>query len=210
LIKNFTGNDAITARFLHQSEFTFYPKFKLICNTNYLPLVTDTTVFKSDRVQVIPFTKHFEESEQDKQLKNKLSSNESLSGILDWCIRGWLLFNQEGLTEPETIRTSTVEYAQSSDKLENFIGDCLSKKQGHNLAIKDVYAKYEEWCSDNGYHTENKGNFIADIKSKNIYRVSGTVNGKTTRNIIAGYDFADDETEDFVLVDDTNETLPFN
>ena len=77
-----TGRDTISARFLHQSEFQFTPCFKLICNTNYLPIVSDTTIFKSDRVQVISFDRHFTESEQDKTLKNKLSTGSALSGIL--------------------------------------------------------------------------------------------------------------------------------
>ena len=44
------------------------------------------------------------------------------------------------------------------------------------------------------------------MKSKNIYKASGTVNGKTVRNIIRGYDFA---IEDFIEVDES-EPLPFD
>ena len=206
LLKSMTGRDIISARFLHQSEFQFTPCFKLICNTNYLPIVSDTTIFKSDRVQVISFDRHFAESEQDKTLKNKLSTGNALSGILNWCISGWLLFCKEGLGEPENIRAATVEYANSSDKMQNFINDCLVEKKGCNIAIKDLYEKYEEWCNDNGFHTENKRNFIDDVKSKNIYKASGTVNGKTVRNIIRGYDFA---SEDFIEIDES-EPLPFD
>lgn len=119
---------------------------------------------------------------------------------------GWLLFCKEGLDEPENIRAATVEYANSSDKMQNFINDCLVEKKGCNIAIKDLYEKYEEWCNDNGFHTENKRNFIDDVKSKNIYKTSGTVNGKTVRNIIRGYDFA---SEDFIEVDES-EPLPFD
>ena len=86
------------------------------------------------------------------------------------------------------------------------INDCLVEKKGCNIAIKDLYEKYEEWCNDNGFHTENKRNFIDDVKSKNIYKASGTVNGKTVRNIIRGYDFA---SEDFIEIDES-EPLPFD
>lgn len=206
LLKSMTGRDTISARFLHQSEFSFIPRFKLICNTNFLPIVSDTTIFKSDRVKVISFDRHFTECEQDKTLKNKLSAEEALSGILNWCIEGWLLFCKEGLGEPEDIRGATIEYANSSDKLQNFINDCLIEKKGCNISIKDLYEKYEEWCNDNGFYTENKRNFIDDVKSKNIYKASGTVSGKTVRNIIFGYDFAG---EDFIEVDAT-ESLPFD
>ena len=69
LVKTLTGRDRVTARFLHQNEFSFTPKFKLILNTNYLPTITDNTIFKSGRVRVVSFNKHFEESEQNKKLK---------------------------------------------------------------------------------------------------------------------------------------------
>ena len=110
------------------------------------------------------------------------------------------------MDEPENIRAATVEYANSSDKMQNFINDCLVEKKGYNIAIKDLYEKYEEWCNDNGFHTENKRNFIDDVKSKNIYKASGTVNGKTVRNIIRGYDFV---SEDFIEIDES-EPLPFD
>lgn len=205
LLKVMIGRDTITARFLHESEFEYVPYFKLICNTNFLPVTTDPTIFKSDRVQVIPFNRHFEPQEQDKQLKNRLASNESLSGILNWCLQGWLLLNKEGLEEPQAIRTSTEDYAQSSDKLQSFINDCLIKKKDCNLAIKDVYSKYEEWCQDCGYHTENKQNFISDIKAKGIFKNSGTINGKTAKNIIHGYDFLNEFEETT-----TDNEIPFS
>ena len=66
LLKSLLGRDSITARHLHQREFSFIPKFKLVINTNYLPTITDDTVFSSGRINVISFDRHFEPQEQDK------------------------------------------------------------------------------------------------------------------------------------------------
>lgn len=66
LLKSLLGRDSITARHLHQREFSFMPKFKLVINTNYLPAITDDTVFTSGRINVISFDRHFEPEEQDK------------------------------------------------------------------------------------------------------------------------------------------------
>lgn len=84
LVKTLTGRDRVTARFLHQNEFSFTPKFKLILNTNYLPTITDNTIFKSGRVRVVSFSKHFEEKEQNKRLKDDL--REESAGRLRGCI----------------------------------------------------------------------------------------------------------------------------
>lgn len=198
LLKTLTGRDTIVARFLHQDEFQFVPKFKMICNTNFLPVVSDNTIFKSDRIQVVSFDRHFEEAEQDKTLKDKLSTNEALSGILNWMIEGWIAFCREGLEVPEAIKKSTTDYESSSDKLQNFINECLAEAEGKNISVKETYARYEKWCSENGYHVENKQNFISDCKAKGIYKERGMVDGSQVRNIIKDYEFAEDG---FVEVD---------
>ena len=189
LIKNLTGRDTITARFLHQCEFSFIPKFKLLCNTNYLPVTTDMTIFSSGRIQIITFDKHFSEHEQDKTLKSKLQSDEAMSAILNWCIEGWLSFCKEGLEVPEAVQNATQEYRCNSDKISNFIADCL-EISNTNVSVKESYTAYEKWCKENGFFVENKKNFIDELKSKGIFAERGMVKGKQTRNIIKGYDFA--------------------
>ncbi len=69
LVKRLTGNDTINARYLHENSFDFRPVFKIFINTNYLPNVSDMTLFDSGRLKIIPFKRHFEEAEQDKGLK---------------------------------------------------------------------------------------------------------------------------------------------
>lgn len=82
LLKSLLGRDSITARHLYQRETTFIPKFKLVINTNFLPTVTDDTVFSSGRINVVSFDRHFEPQEQDKDLKNRLRDKSEMSGIL--------------------------------------------------------------------------------------------------------------------------------
>lgn len=186
LLKSLLGRDSITARHLHQREFEFIPKFKLVINTNYLPTITDDTVFSSGRINVISFDRHFEPHEQDKYLKDRLREKRELSGILNWCIEGLRLYRKEGLEPPEAVRSATNSYRTDSDKIGNFINECLNKT-GRNSKAKDIYDAYAKWCDDNGYGCENKGNFFSELKGKGLFAASGTVDGKTARNIVRGY-----------------------
>ncbi|MCM1325246.1 MAG: phage/plasmid primase, P4 family [Bacteroidales bacterium] len=204
LLKSLLGRDSITARHLHQREFSFVPKFKLLINTNYLPTITDDTVFSSGRINVISFDRHFEPQEQDKDLKNRLRDKQELSGILNWCIEGLQLYRQQGLEPPQAVQTATNTYRTDSDKIGNFINECLIKT-GRNSKAKDIYEAYTKWCEDNGYGCENKGNFFAELKTKGLFMNSGTVEGKTVRNIVKGYTV---ET-DFVKYEG-KEPLPFD
>lgn len=203
LLKSLLGRDSITARHLHQREFSFIPKFKLVINTNYLPTITDDTVFSSGRINVISFDRHFEPHEQDKNLKDKLRDKNELSGILNWCIEGLRLYREQGLEPPNTVRNATETYRTDSDKIGNFINECLAKT-GKNSKAKDIYDAYVKWCENNGYGVENKGNFFAELKTKGLFMNSGTVNGKTVRNIVRGYTI---ET-DFIEIDNL-EDIPF-
>ena len=203
LVKTLTGRDRVTARFLHQNEFSFTPKFKLILNTNYLPTITDNTIFKSGRVRVVSFNKHFEESEQNKKLKDDLKAESA--GILNWMIEGLYLYRREGLTPPAAVQGSTEEYENDSDKIGRFISECLVKSD-KNVSAKAVYETYSKWCSASGCGIENKGNFFTELKVKVIFATSGTVNGRTVRNVVKGYELAED---DFVAVDDDT-LLPFD
>lgn len=203
LVKTLTGRDRVTARFLHQNEFSFTPKFKLILNTNYLPTITDNTIFKSGRVRVVSFNKHFEESEQNKKLKDDLKAESA--GILNWMIEGLYLYRLEGLMPPAAVQGSTEEYENDSDKIGRFISECLVKSD-KNVSAKIVYETYSKWCSASGCGIENKGNFFTELKVKGIFATSGTVNGRTVRNVVKGYELAED---DFAAVDDDT-PLPFD
>ena len=87
---------------------------------------------------------------------------------------------------PAAVQTATDTYRTDSDKLGNFINECLTKTDKNSKA-KDVYEAYTKWCEDNGYGCENKGNFFAELKTKGLFMSSGTVEGKTVRNIVRGY-----------------------
>lgn len=194
LLKSLLGRDSITARHLHQREFSFIPKFKLVINTNFLPTIVDDTVFGSGRINVISFDRHFEPHEQDKHLKEKLRSSRELSGILNWCVEGLRLYRNQGLEPPDKVKDATETYRADSDKVGSFINECLTKT-GRNSKAKDVYDAYSTWCDDNGYGCENKGNFFSELKNKGLFATSGTVDGKTVKNIVKAYTIETDFEE---------------
>ncbi|MBP3428260.1 MAG: DNA primase [Clostridia bacterium] len=161
LVKSMTGNDTLTARFLHENSFEYRPQFKMFINTNYLPQITDLTLFSSGRIKTIPFERHFEEEEQDRSLKETFSRPQNLSGILNWCIEGLRLLEEEGLAEPDAVREATAQYAHESDKLALFMEEFLEPAPAALERTARVYAAYQRWCQDNGFCAENVRNFRA-------------------------------------------------
>lgn len=191
LLKTLLGRDRIVARHLHEREFEFVPVFKLFMNTNYLPIIQDDTLFSSGRINVITFDRHFSEEEQDKTLKNRLRESENLSGILNWCIEGLKNFYIEGLKPTAAIIDATAEYRRESDKFGKFIAECF-EAANENVTASSAYSVYENWCRACGYGCENRGNFFAELRSKNLMSKSGTVDGKTKQRVIKGYKFVEE------------------
>lgn len=185
-LKSMTGNDTINARFLHENSFDFRPQFKLYINTNYLPVVTDLTLFNSGRVICLPFDRHFSEEEQDKGLKSEFAQPENQSAILNWLIEGFRLLREEGLTAPEAVARSTESYRLESDKTAQFIAECMTKDQTAVERTSEVYARYKAWCAENGFKCESAKNF------KQCLAVFGSVerkrfNGSEKNSVFCGY-----------------------
>lgn len=189
LLKTLTGRDKIVARFLNQNEFEFYPIFKLFISSNYLPIINDDTVFKSERIKVITFERHFKEEEQDKTLKDKLKTENEISGIFNWCLEGLRSFRKDELIIPKEVEIATAEYERKNDKIAKFFNQELVKNSKKNISCSDAHNKYCEWCDKNKLPTLSKSNFMKYLKDKKLWKKRGTVNGKTVQNIIPGYEF---------------------
>lgn len=186
-IKQLTGRDTITARELYRAEFEFIPRFKLIFNTNYLPRILDLTVFKSDRVNVITFDRHFASREQDKTLKDRLRAAGELSGILNWCVDGLRLYREEELEPPLAVRVATKNYLSDSDRIAQFLTECMEHSERGGTSLKDAYTAYQRWCDEGGCRAENKQKFKADLESRGLIAPTATINGKTIKRVVKGY-----------------------
>lgn len=171
-LKAMTGNDSLNARFLNENSFDFKPQFKIYINTNYLPVVTDMTLFTSGRIITVPFERHFDEDEQDKTLKAEFAKPENKSAILNWLIEGFKMQKEDGLSLPYSVQKATENYQNNSDKIRCFVDDCLILDAESECKTADVYARYKEWCSDNGYYPEGTQTFkqglltFAEVKKK--------------------------------------------
>ena len=169
LTKQMTGNNILTARYLRENSFEFKPQFKLFIDTNHLPQTSDMTLFESDRINIIPFYRHFKADERDIDLKAFFAKPENLSGILNWCLEGFRLYAKEGLEMPKSVKEATQKYREQSDRLMMFRNQCLKKEIGQELRAQAVYARYKDWCADNGYKYENAGNFRKKMEQYFVY-----------------------------------------
>ena len=166
LVKQLTGGDTYTARFLNENPIEFTPEFKIIVSTNHLPRTSDDSVFLSDRIKLIPFERHFTPEEQDTGLKNLFRKKDSMSGIFNWLVEGYRLLINEGLSMPYKVKTAINEYRQEADVIGTFLCECAVFEDGHRTATSELYTAYTLWMKDNGYRPMNNKNFVAELRRR--------------------------------------------
>jgi putative DNA primase/helicase len=146
-IKSLTGRDPRKTRQLHSTAFTFTPQFTMWLSTNFLPKVNDDSIFKSDRVWVIEFNKHFDESNRDTDLKLLFDKKENRAIILQWLVEGYSKYVKDGLNPPECVREATAKYARENDRILCFKEECLEDVPESTVSNAAMYACYKNWCS---------------------------------------------------------------
>src|SRR5579884_49993 len=164
-VKQLTGGDTISARFLHAEFFTFRPQFKLWLATNHKPTVRGTDDGIWDRIRLVPFSIRIPDTEVDRELPLKLRGE--LSGILAWAVRGCRQWQRDGrLGEPDTVRAATAGYRAEMDVLAVFLRDRCVALSSVSVPVKDLHAAYRAWCEENGEYPLSQRELTARLKER--------------------------------------------
>jgi putative DNA primase/helicase len=144
LVKDLTGGEDVSARFMRGEWFSFTPTFTPWLATNHRPVIRGTDEAIWDRIRLIPFNVRIPEAEQDRQLIDKLKSE--AIGILTWIIEGAVDWYQNGLSSPKEVQVATSTYRTEMDTLGGFIEDRCVVDAGLSVTAKALYEAYRAWC----------------------------------------------------------------
>lgn len=143
-VKNMTGRDDLTARFLYGQQFTFTPVVKFVLSSNYLPSVHDSTDGGLRRRLVIaPFMQNLEDV-RDISLKERLKDPDEIAAVLAWCVEGCLKWQRDGGlgTPPKSFQRQARSFYADSDTLQQFIDEECCIGDGCRAKVKDFYERY--------------------------------------------------------------------
>ena len=174
LIKQLTGGEPITARFLRKEFFEFVPEFKIFFTTNHKPIVKGDDEGIWRRIRLIPFTYTVPKEEVDKQLPEKLRAE--LPGILRWAVEGCLKWKQEGLGEPADVKAATDEYKEEMDLLSNFMEDCCVVMPAAKIPVNVIHKEYMKWADENGEYPMKQRAFSNRLQMKGFNKRKSTGN----------------------------------
>lgn len=156
-VKQLTGGDAVTARFMRQDNFTFTPQFKLIIAGNHKPSLRTVDDANKRRFRLLPFT--IRPANPNPNLEDEL--RKEWPEILRWMIDGALKWQASGLRPPDKVSIATAQYFEDQDNLSQWLDECCEVNNrelietGVTSAMlccrsSDLYADWKKWCDANG------------------------------------------------------------
>lgn len=148
-IKQLTGGDPITARFMKQDDFTFRPQFKLTIVGNNKPTLQSVDEAARRRFNVVPFLHKPDRPDTDLEAKLR----REWPAILRWMIEGSLDWQRHGLVRPEVVRNATAEYFEAQDHFGRWLAERCDLIPTMSERPSNLLHSFTEWCQANGEPT---------------------------------------------------------
>lgn len=146
LIKQLTGGDKVTARFLYQDGFEFTPQMKIWFATNHDPDARDEAMWR--RLKKVSFDHVIPKEQRNPHLKTMVRDPE-IGGraILAWAVRGaveW--YGDRDLHEPTAVTMATEMYRVDQDRVMAFVNEVLVLDPNSVITARDGYNAWSAWC----------------------------------------------------------------
>jgi putative DNA primase/helicase len=178
LVKKLSGGDQVTARFLFQEEFQFYPQLKLWWAFNHPPGLNDFTHSLMRRLKLIPFEEVIDGAEKIDQAILLGWHKEELAGIFNWELEGLKKFQSEGLKDIPAVTNAVKEFKEEQDRLHEFIQDKCYVSGVDGVPEQDMVTSatilckmFNEWADQNNEKQMSQRKFSMEMKERGFKRV---------------------------------------
>jgi putative DNA primase/helicase len=166
LFKLIVGGDPVSADRKHRDRFTFTCHALLIFSANTPPMTSDQTQAWFDRWITIPFPNRFRgTSREDIHLREKLTSEAELEGLLVRAVRGLQRLMARGRFDvPASVSAKAEEYREALDSVRAFIKAECRIERGAWTKRADLYGRYETFCHGENRHVLKASNVYARLR----------------------------------------------
>lgn len=164
VIKDLTGGDKMTARFMRQDFFDFDPQLTLMIAGNTQPSFRGVDEAIRARVVLVPFTVTIPAEKRDTRLTEKLM--EEGPAILRWAIEGALEWHRIGLAVPHSVTAASAEYFDAEDTVGQFLGDETMRVVGHFETAQAIHMRFETWCMRQGLQSWSQNTLIKELRGR--------------------------------------------
>ncbi|HXG07336.1 MAG TPA: phage/plasmid primase, P4 family [Nitrososphaera sp.] len=165
------SGDRIRAQRKHQQPFTFKPYAKLIFSANQIPETSDKSYAYFRRWVIIPFFRTFEGKNRDETLKEKLTTEEELSGLLNLALKGLKKLRDEHGFKDDDVEEIKRQYELGASRIKTFIEEeCILQPENENLWIESdkLREAFKAYCEKEGTSFINERKLGEELKALGI------------------------------------------
>jgi putative DNA primase/helicase len=145
-IKNLTGGDRLSARFMRGDFFDFTPTHKIMISGNTKPSLRNVDEGIRRRLLLVPFTVRIPPPERDPQLVEKLKAE--WPAILRWMVDGCLEWQRVGLVVPTIVRDATEEYLTEQDILAQWVDESIERVADAFVLTRVLFKSWKLFCEE--------------------------------------------------------------
>jgi putative DNA primase/helicase len=149
-IKELTGDDVLTARFMRQDFFEFRMTQTHVIVGNYKPRLRGGDAALARRFVLVPFLAKFEGAGRDPDMLKKLRAEGP--AILQWMIDGAVTWHSDGLNIPATVSAASADYMSDNDDVAVWIDECCTRYPDASAKANSLYESFAHWIKARGQH----------------------------------------------------------
>ena len=166
-IKEITGGDRVSARFMRQDFFTYVPSYKLVIAGNHKPAIRNIDEAMRRRLHLVPFTLTIPPEQRDKRLQEKLLTERD--GILAWALEGCLAWQRLGrLDPPRQVMDATEEYFEAEDALGRWMDERCVRLAGARSLTAELFNDWKQWADAAGEYVGSQRHFSDRLVTRGV------------------------------------------
>jgi putative DNA primase/helicase len=185
LFKSLVTGEMISGEKKFKGRFDFVPYSKLLFSCNKMPQTPDDTdaFFRRWLITAFPIQFLPDNPKTDPNLKDKLTTPEELSGILNWALQGLeRLLKQGKFSTGETVEQTRDRYTLLSTPVQAFAERRLVVAHGKVETKETVYNAFIQFCGEHNLPTISKNAFSMQLPQYIACTDSqAKIQGKVTR-----------------------------
>jgi len=166
MFKMLTGGDYVKAERKFKDAFNFLNTAKLVFSCNKIPETKDDTSAFFRRWIFVNFPNKFEGEKCDPNILKKLTTEEEMSGLLNWAIEGLKsLLENKAFSDNKSTEDIMDTYQRLSSPVMAFAKDCVEQDSEGFIQKDDLYSAFVSYCKENNLPTMVKSVFSSKFIS---------------------------------------------
>jgi putative DNA primase/helicase len=194
-VKELTGDGQINARRMHEDFWTFERTHTFWMSTNHLPKIAGNDEGIWRRVKLIPFTVDLRNVTKPIPDFDKLLFEEEGSGILNWLLRGFMDWKQNGFSEPEKVLVAIDDYRQEEDVLTAFIEERCVVGKAWQATSMELYEAYKDFARVKGEVALSTTAFGRQMGHRQFEKRQPTAGAFRRKTLYLGIGLRDDDCD---------------